>query len=174
VYGIVKQNNGHVAVRSRPGVGTTFTVYLPRARREAGDAREQAGDASAPRGNGQTVLLVEDETAILRLCKLQLEHNGYEVLAASTPEEALETCRVHDGPIHVMVTDVIMPGMNGRELSTNVAELRPGTRFVFMSGYTSDVVSKDGFPHNGFRLLQKPFSVRDLLSRVHDALMKEA
>ncbi|MFA7330782.1 MAG: PAS domain S-box protein [Candidatus Delongbacteria bacterium] len=167
VYGIVRQNQGFVNVYSEPGQGTTFRIYLPAL---GGEAEPTAGDAGeAPRGRGETVLLVEDEAAILNLCRSMLEGLGYQVLACGNPRAALELARQSAG-VDLLLTDVIMPEMNGRDLAAALAELAPGLRCVYMSGYTANVIAHHGVldPHVVF--LQKPFSIRDLALRVRQAL----
>ena len=170
VYGIVRQNDGFIDVASEPGKGSTFTIYLPRhARREAAP-NEQPAAAEPPASTGETVLLVEDEPAILRLAAIALRRLGYAVLTAGGPVEALERVRACDGPIQLVITDVVMPEMNGRELVDALARAKPGIKPLFMSGYTADVIAHRGVLDEGLRFLQKPFTIGSLATKVREAL----
>ncbi len=169
VYGIVKQNDGFISVYSEPGVGTTFKIYLPRAAGGAEECGSGAGQA-APRARGETVLLVEDEAAILRVGRAMLRQLGYQVLSALTPGEAMEAVRSHPGEIHLLVTDVVMPEMNGRELAGRLKEIRPGMRVLFISGYTADVIAHHGVLDEGVQFIQKPFSLKDLALKARETL----
>ncbi|HWS15891.1 MAG TPA: PAS domain S-box protein [Candidatus Methylomirabilis sp.] len=169
VYGIVKQNDGFIYVDSAPGKGSTFRIYLPRVSGEA--AGEVAGPAAEPpRGRGETLLLVEDEAAILDVGKTMLEGLGYAVIAVTTPDEALRLAGSRSGGIQLLLTDVVMPGMNGRELADRLREITPGLKCVFMSGYTVDVIGHRGVLDEGVRFLQKPFTLNELATKVREAL----
>ncbi|OPL07568.1 MAG: hypothetical protein AVO33_04785 [delta proteobacterium ML8_F1] len=172
VYGIVKQNAGIVHIYSEPGKGTTVKVYLPRAREAALSEAEAAQEQALPQGSG-TVLLVEDEPAILELTTEVLHENGYTVLAAATPDQALEMEQAQAGPVHLLITDVVMPGMNGRQLQDLITARRPEIRTLFMSGYTANVVVRNGVLDQDVHFLQKPFSVQTLLAAVHRILAAE-
>jgi two-component system cell cycle sensor histidine kinase/response regulator CckA len=169
VYGIVKQNRGCIDVRSEPTHGTTFSIYLPRFEPRAGLAGKPGSAALAPGGH-ETILLVEDEPAILTLTRRVLERCGYTVLAAAGPAEALRLAMAHPGEIHLLVTDVIMPEMNGRALARNLLSLYPRLARLFMSGYTADVIAQDGAPEEGMHFIQKPFSTDALAAAVRLAL----
>ena len=169
VYGIVKQNNGFINVYSEPGQGTTFKMYFPRA--DAHSAEEQAspGESNGLAGS-ETVLVVEDEEAILGLAKTVLERHGYRVLAAGSPVDALDLANNYPGPIHVLVTDVVMPGMNGKDLNDKLKEFKPGLKCVFMSGYTANAIAHHGILDEGIHFLQKPFSVKTIAEKIREVL----
>ncbi len=169
VYGTVKQNDGFIAVDSAPQRGTTFEIYLPRA--SNGDEERTALHPPTPIQRGrETVLVVEDEPAILLLVSHILQSQGYTVLRANSPQEALETAAAHPDGIALLLTDVIMPEMNGRDLAALMQQTNPGIRSVFMSGYTSDVIARHGVLADGVSFLQKPFSIDTLASKVREAL----
>ncbi|MFP4053583.1 MAG: PAS domain S-box protein [Phycisphaerae bacterium] len=169
VYGIVKQNDGYITVDSTPGEGTTFCVLLPRARQEA-PAEEPAGDSRSYRGQGETILLVEDDRAILTLGERILRRLGYHVLAAEGSRKALELVEAHEAEIDLLMTDVIMPDMSGRELCERLRRMRPRLRCLYMSGYTSDVIATRGVLEEGVRFLQKPFGPSEVAETVRKAL----
>ena len=167
VYGAVKQNLGFIEVHSEPGQGSTFKIYLPLAEIQAAVG---AGASNPPAAGSETVLLVEDEEAILRLSEMILTKHGYEVLAAQSPAEALELARQYEGAIHLLITDVVMPEMNGRELKDRLKALRPEIKVLFMSGYTSDVIAHQGVIEEGVAFLQKPFTVASLAQKVREVM----
>ena len=169
VYGIVRQNNGFINVYSEPGRGTTFQVCLPRQAAMPEKLTERGAEGPAAQGH-QTILLVEDEPAILSMTRMMLEHLGFTVLAAGSPSEALRLAERHPGQIHLLMTDVIMPEMNGRDLARNLLQLYPGLNRLFMSGYSADVIAPHGVLDEGVHFLQKPFSMQDLAARVREAL----
>jgi len=169
VYGMVKQNNGFIDVYSKPGQGTTFKIYLPRHATESG--RTALMDASQPAARGhETILLVEDEPMILDITTKMLERQGYTVQAAATPGEAIRLAREHVGEIHLLMTDVVMPEMNGRDLAKNLLSLYPNLKRLFMSGYTADVIAHHGVLDEGVQFIQKPFSVQTLAVKVRGVL----
>jgi CheY-like chemotaxis protein len=172
VYGIVKQNEGYITVHSEPGKGTTFKIYL---RRYVGEASESASEGMVQmhKGRGEMVLLVEDEAAILNVSKAMLEKLGYIVVTAGTPAEALRQADAHAAAIRLLITDVIMPGMNGWELAQKIHEINPGLKCLFTSGYTADVIAHHGVLDEGVQFIQKPFSLKALASKVHQALERE-
>lgn len=164
VFGIVHQNGGTISVESQPGAGTTFSILWPRAEADVKPAAE--GTATQARRGTETVLVVEDEYQLLDLARLALAKVGYQVLTARSCGDALLLCEQHEGPIHVLLTDVVMPGMNGRQLRDRIAELRPGIRTVFMSGYTADVLLSRGVDEKGNLFLQKPFTPTELAAKI--------
>jgi PAS domain S-box-containing protein len=170
VYGAVRQNDGYIIAESEPGHGARFSVYLPRhAASPVGQTRgERARETIAP--GHETILLVEDEPAILRLTRVMLERQGYVVLEARTPEEAIEVAGRHAGSIDLLMTDVVMPGMNGRALANNLLSMRPKLKRLFMSGYTADIIAHHGVLEEGVHFIQKPFSADGLAAKVREAL----
>lgn len=169
VYGIVKQNNGFIHVYSEPGEGTTVKIYFPR---ETGDAQkiEELPEKNETGGSGETILIVEDEKAILEMGKIALEGLGYNVLTAATPSEAIEIANKNTNIIDLLLTDVIMPEMNGRILSEKIKELIPGIKCIFMSGYTSETISRTNDLPGDMHFIQKPFSVKSLSDKIRKAL----
>jgi PAS domain S-box-containing protein len=168
VYGIVKQNHGFINVYSEPGNGTTFKIYLPPAEEQA--TENPAAPLEKNLRGKETVLLVEDEAPILALVESVLEHYGYQVLAAKSPKEALKMVQDHPGPIHLIITDVVMPEMNGKDLRDKLAKFRPQVRIIFMSGYTANVIAHHGILDENIDFLQKPFSIKTLLQMVRSVL----
>ncbi|PKQ15503.1 MAG: hypothetical protein CVT67_09325 [Actinobacteria bacterium HGW-Actinobacteria-7] len=173
VHGIVSQNNGIVSVYSEPGLGTTFRVYLPHEMGELGEEPARSIERMAS-GEGRTILLVEDEIAILTTTVAMLERQGYRVIAASGPEEALAIAAAHEEVIELLVTDVVMPHMNGRDLAAAVKLIHPESKCLFMSGYTADVIAHKGVLEEGVQFVAKPFSLRQLATAVGKALDSEA
>ena len=172
VYGIVRQNNGFINLHSEPGRGTTFKMYLPRF---TGGAVEPAAESTAetPQGRGETVLLVEDEALNLSVSRAMLEDLGYRVLTAGTPGEALRQAKAHAGEIQLLITDVVMPEMNGRDLARLLGAIYPGLKCLFFSGHTANVIAHRGVLDEGVHFLQKPFSMRDLAIKARKALERE-
>lgn len=171
VHGIVKQNNGFVNVYSEPGEGTTFRIYLPSYSDRIVDApRNRTEEIS--RGHGEAVLVVEDELALLSMDKMMLERLGYLVLAAGTPDEAIRLSEKHANEINLVITDVVMPEMTGRELAERLQSLYPGIKIMFMSGYTADVIAHRGVLDENVNFIQKPFSMKDLSIKVREVLEK--
>jgi PAS domain S-box-containing protein len=168
VYGAVKQNNGFIDVYSEPGTGTTFKIYLPRSIDKSIEATTE-NPAELAKGH-ETILLVEDELAILKLTKALLSSFGYNVLCASTPGEAMKLAREYNGNIHLLMTDVVMPEMNGRDLAKNLSALYPGIKRLFMSGYTADVIAHHGVLEDGVHFLQKPFNINALSGKLREVL----
>jgi PAS domain S-box-containing protein len=172
VYGIVKQSGGYIWVYSEMGRGTTFKIYLPRVA-STGEAVAQFAPAPEHRKvepGTETILLVEDEANLRYLARQYLEKQGYKVIEAADGAVAMQIAVAHEKTIHLLLTDVIMPGMNGRELAQRIAEIRPNVKILYMSGYTENVIGHNGMLDAGIRLLQKPFNLRDLKSIVREVL----
>ncbi len=169
VYGIVKQNYGFISVTSVPGLGTTFSIYLPR---HAGkNERVMKSDAVSLATSGHaTILLVEDEQMILDVTKTMLNHQGYDVLAALTPGEAIRLAKEHGEHISLLMTDVVMPEMNGRDLAKNLLAHCPNLKRLFMSGYTADVIAHHGVLDEGVFFIQKPFTMQELAAKIREVL----
>ena len=168
-YGIVKQNDGFITVHSEPGQGTTIRIYL---RQHHGPAArvESPGEAALSIGHGETVLLVEDEPAVLTVTESMLEKLGFKVLSAATPSQALAIAMAHSEEIQLLVTDVIMPEMNGRDLSERLMTQRPGLRCLYLSGYTADVIGPHGMLDPGVNFLPKPISLQSLSAKLREVL----
>ena len=168
IYGIVKQNSGFINVYSELGQGTSCKIYLPR---YAGKAQLPKGDAaSSPARGNETILLVEDEPMILAMTTTMLELQGYKVLPAGSPGAAIRLAREHAGEIHLLMTDVVMPEMNGRDLAKNLLSLYPNIKRLFMSGYTANVIAHHGVLDPGVHFIQKPFSLTDLAAKIKEVL----
>jgi CheY-like chemotaxis protein len=169
IYGIVKQNGGFINVYSEPGKGTTFKIYLPWYEDKAAPKPKEYAAGSAAHGN-ETILLVEDEQMILNMATRMLELRGYKVIPAVTPGEAIRLARVHADDIHLLMTDVVMPEMNGRDLARNLLSLYPKLKCLFMSGYTANVIAHQGVLDEGVHFIQKPFSLNDLAAKIREVL----
>jgi CheY-like chemotaxis protein len=169
VYGIVKQNNGFINVYSEPGQGSAFKIYLPRHEDPPGQMQQQALTAPAVSGH-ETILVVEDELSILNMATAMLERYGYRVLCALTPTEAVRLATEHAGEIHLLITDVVMPEMNGRDLAQKLIALCPQIKCLYMSGYTGDIIAEHGLLDAGILFIQKPFSMQALGAKVREAL----
>jgi signal transduction histidine kinase/CHASE1-domain containing sensor protein/CheY-like chemotaxis protein len=169
VYGVVKQHNGFINVYSEPDEGTTFKIYLPRYKGQIAEECE-AVCGELLKGHGETVLVVEDETSILTLIEEMLSDFGYKVLAANSPSEALDLANAHLGEIHLLITDVVMPGMNGRVLAGRLLQKHPQLKCLYMSGYTANVIAHHGVLDKGIHFIQKPFSRIDFSVQIRTAL----
>jgi Response regulator containing CheY-like receiver domain and AraC-type DNA-binding domain len=163
-----KQNDGAITVASAPGQGTVFHVYLPRAEFSA-NAMPLTNGAIRQRGV-ETILLVEDEYAILELAAYILEQRGYPVLMTRSPAEAVDLARRHQGAIHLLLTDLIMPEMNGRDLARTVRDILPAVRVLYMSGYTADIIAHHGGMERLGHFLEKPFTASQLTRKVREVL----
>jgi PAS domain S-box-containing protein len=170
VYGVVRQSGGHIWVYSEVGQGTTFKIYLPLAGQTAASQQQSLAPADSLRGS-ETILLVEDEEALRGLTRSLLEDSGYTVLEAELPEAAVEIAEKHRGPIHLLLTDMVMPGMDGRALADCLVPVRPDMRVVYMSGYTG--FSHAGLADSEIALLAKPFTREKLLRKLREALESE-
>ncbi|MDZ7832400.1 MAG: PAS domain S-box protein [Desulfobacterales bacterium] len=172
IYGIVKQHNGFINVDSEPGKGTTVKIYLPRLETEESalePAKESTPTRQLPTGT-ETILIVEDEIPVLQMSRQILERLGYTVQTAGNPSAALQLFEAYNGTIHLLITDVIMPEMNGRDLASRMAMSRPGLKILYMSGYTADVIAHKGVIDEGVKFIQKPFSMQELAVKVRDAI----
>ncbi|HVY44426.1 MAG TPA: PAS domain S-box protein [Minicystis sp.] len=169
VFGIVQQSGGFIWVYSEPGHGSTFKVYLPRASGGLATTRPSGGANELARGT-ETVLLVEDEERVRSMARTILQRGGYEVLESANAGEAFLLARRHPGPIHLLLTDVVMPHMSGRELAHELAGVRPEMRVLYVSGYTDDAVVRHGVLEQGVAFLQKPFTPGSLLRRIREVL----
>ncbi len=169
VYGIVKQNKGFITVYSEFGRGTAFAIHLPRDEGKDAFVTKEAETKALPAGN-ETILLVEDELAILALTETMLAKLGYNVISAGTPSEAIRRAKDCSGGIHLLITDVIMPEMNGKEVADSIQPLCPSMKRLFMSGYTSDVIANQGVLAEGTFFIQKPFTLIALASKIREVL----
>ncbi len=168
VYGIVKQSGGDIWVYSEPGRGTTFKVYFPQIRDAATeDARTAAAYAQ---GGHETILVVEDEASVRQLVAAMLKQRGYNVLEAAAPLEAIELSKQHGGPIQMLLTDVVMPQMSGRQLAEQLLPQRPEMRALYLSGYTENSVVHHGMLDPGIAFLGKPFSPETLAKKIREVL----
>ena len=168
VYGIVRQNNGFVTTYSEVGKGTTFHVYLPLMAEDADQKHEHAG--KIPGSGGETILLVEDDSVLLNMSSRMLRNMDYQVIAAGTPAEALRQAREIQGDIHLLLTDVVMPEMSGRELADKIAKIRTEIKQIFMSGYTAEVIAHQGVLEDGVNFIQKPFNYQGLSEKIRSVL----
>ena len=168
MYGFVQQSGGTVAVDSEPGLGTTFTIHLPAVDKEP-DQVPAIPEIAAP-GRGETILLAEDDDALRKLVKTTLEELGYNVLVASNGVEALEVEVDHEGRLDLLLSDVVMPGLGGFELSGAVKETRPDIKVIMMSGYSEDQIDMTALSEAGVPLLRKPFRPQELASVIEEVL----
>jgi CheY-like chemotaxis protein len=168
VYGIVKQSGGYVMVQSELGHGTTFHIYLPQVDGAAEKQSAPVPDASL--GGTETILLVEDEESVRQLVRDTLEAKGYRVFEAESGEAGLAVANGFDGNIDLIITDVVMPGISGRELVEQLAKSRPTAKVLYLSGYTEDAILSDGSIEKGTAFLQKPFSLQSLARKVREVL----
>jgi CheY-like chemotaxis protein len=171
VYGIVKQNGGFIWVESERGRGTTIKCYFPRIEKTPGKPEEKQ-DLSWPAKGSETILVVEDEASLRASIKEGLEIEGYTVLDAGNGQEAFSVSHGHKSPIHLLLTDIVMPGMNGHELSKSFSFFHPESKVLFMSGYTDETVIQRGLLDHGSLFLQKPFSQKILSRKVREVLAR--
>jgi CheY-like chemotaxis protein len=172
VYGIVKQSGGFIFAHSEMGDGTSFRIYLPRVE----DPAEHSGPVKNPAaaaGGSETVLLVEDEESVRQLVRDTLAGKGYKVIEAPNGEAGLKVSEEHSGTIEILITDVVMPGIGGRELAQRVSAARPNIKVLFLSGYTEDAIIHEGVLEPGTAFLQKPFTLQMLSRKVREVLRGE-
>ncbi len=169
VYGAVKQSNGFINVYSEPGQGTTFTIYLPRHKGKTERIKDETRMQPAARGN-ETILVVEDELAMLKLTTKILKNQGYTVLESNAPVDAIRLARDYQGEIHLLITDVVMPDMNGKDLAENLLSIYPLLHTLFMSGYTANIIQDNVSTDKVRHFIQKPFTAKALAAKVRDAL----
>jgi two-component system cell cycle sensor histidine kinase/response regulator CckA len=169
VYGIVKQSKGNIWVYSEPGKGATFKIYLPQVKKEISARKDATGEIHLPRGS-ETILAVEDEEMVRSVVAKFLRKDGYTVMVAANGEEALRICREHKGPIHLLLTDVVLPGLSGKEIAKQAKKLRPELKVLFMSGYTDNAIVKHGILKKGIAFIQKPLTRQGLAWKVREVL----
>jgi CheY-like chemotaxis protein len=171
VYGMVKQCGGDIWVYSEPGKGTTFKLYFPRVADAAEDS--VAGEADTPKAvSGETILVVEDEQAVRELTVGMLQRMGYKILTAATGAEAVKASKAHSDPIALLLTDVVMPGMSGRQLADSLVAARPAMKVLYLSGYTEDTVVHHGVLDPGVDFLPKPFNREALAKKIREVLAR--
>ncbi|HLZ18733.1 MAG TPA: ATP-binding protein, partial [Smithellaceae bacterium] len=169
VYGIVRQNSGFVNAHSELGKGTTFKIYIPLHDVASPEVKKTAA-FDLPRSRGETILVAEDDPTMLQMSKLMLQKLGYSVLSADKPSEALRLTRDNSVEIHLFITDIVMPEMNGRDLAQQILAVRPKIKCLFMSGYTADVIAHQCVLEDGVHFIQKPFLLKELASKVREVL----
>jgi len=169
VYGIVKQNEGFINVYSEPGKGSTFRIYFPAYEHES-LPREAVRTGEAPETGTETILLVEDEGHLLEFTRRRLDRLGYRVLSADNPNTAIDMAQNHDGAIDLLLTDVVMPEMSGKDLLEKLRKVRPGLKCLYMSGYPANVIAHQGVLEEDVHFLHKPFSTADFAAKVREAL----
>jgi two-component system cell cycle sensor histidine kinase/response regulator CckA len=170
VYGIVKQSNGHISVYSEPERGTTFEIYLPRTDEDADEIPQELASTESPRGS-ETVLLVEDDDAVRNLVRRILTASDYTVLEAQNGEEAIQICQQHEGQLHLLLTDVVLPGgMSGLQIAERLVPLHPEAKVLYMSGYTDDAIGRHGVLDPDIAFLEKPFAPTTLVHKVRRLL----
>jgi CheY-like chemotaxis protein len=169
VYGVVKQSGGYIAVDSEKGKGASFKVYLPRVEQAVALPEASSAMPQSARGS-ETILLVEDSEPLLKLAHMFLTEGGYHVLTAAHGTQALQVAQQHAGLIHLLLTDVVMPGMNGRVLAERLTPRQPGMKVLYMSGYTDSFIAGHGVLEPGTHLIHKPFTAETLTQKVRELL----
>jgi signal transduction histidine kinase/CheY-like chemotaxis protein len=174
VYGIVKQHNGHITVYSEVGKGTTFRIYFPQAGASQVRPTDKDNDMKMESGRHATILVVEDDEMVRQMVCRILDQNGYTTTAFDNPKRCLEAFDSMDGSVDMLLTDIIMPGMNGKELFQALQKKHPTLKVAYMSGYSNSVISHHGILDSGLTLIPKPFAVKTLLAKVEEALTKDS
>jgi CheY-like chemotaxis protein len=169
VYGIVNQNGGNMQVESTPGVGTTFTIHLPHVDAPIKEIKIEPAPKLAPHAD-ETILLVEDEQVVRDLVGQILQTTGYAVLQSTSGEQALQMSSAHQGPIHLLLADVVLPGLSGPEVAAQLVSTRPEMQVIYMSGYAPEIIIRYGISEKHRLFLQKPFTPTTLLAHVREAL----
>jgi len=173
IYGIVEQHRGFVKVSSEPGKGTTFKIYLPQYLGEIGKTETQ-GSSAIQQGQGETVMIVDDDKAVLKLTSRMLKNIGYSVLTANKPAEAIKMAHKQTDVIHLLISDMVMPEMNGQDLVERILTLHPESKYLFMSGHTANIIANQGIMTESVPLIQKPFTAKELAAKVRDILSTSA
>ncbi|MEQ8169913.1 MAG: ATP-binding protein, partial [Candidatus Eremiobacterota bacterium] len=172
VYGIVRQNNGFIDVYSEPGMGSTFKIYLPRFYGKNIKDSDVKKEGVIQKGS-ETILLVEDEHDMMNMIKIMLERLGYMVLAAGTPGDALKIAENYSGKIHMLITDIVMPEMNGTDLAKKILSVYGNIKCLFMSGYTASVLTHPTIIEEGMIFIEKPFTTRELAGKIRKAMEQD-
>ena len=172
VYGIVKQSNGFIWAYSEPGQGSTFKIYLPKAKGGVVSEKKEQ-HLVTELGGSETVLIVEDDDSLRKLARIVLKQRGYKVLEAENGEDALKVSEAHDGLIDLLITDVVMPKMSGKETVERLQPLYPQMKVIYMSGYTDDAIVHHGVLASGLNFLEKPFTLEGLARKVREILNTE-
>jgi two-component system cell cycle sensor histidine kinase/response regulator CckA len=169
IYGIIKQHEGYISVYSEPGMGTTFKIYLPRVDESPETLLDNLPVRKGKSGS-ETVVVAEDDAGVRQLVSNILEKHGYRVITADTTEKLIQILGRHNGPLHLLLTDVIMPDMNGKELFERFKPIYPEMKVIYMSGYTDDVIAHHGILESGFHFIQKPFALSTLTNKIRTVL----
>jgi len=172
VYGIVKQSKGSIWVYSEPGRGAAFKIYLPRVKKAGPGRKQRESDTKIPRGS-ETVIVVEDDETVRKTVLMFLKKYGYTVLSAATGKEGLAIFRAHKDPIHLLLTDMVMPGLSGKDLATQAKRLRPDLKVLYMSGYTDQGIANNGIIEKGIHFIQKPFTHQELATKVREVIERK-